>query len=72
MNRLDEFIKQAGSGTEGLQKAVADVRGNIEFMNQIDQIYNFVQLPLKMNGQNVNSELYVYTNKRIQEIWTAS
>ncbi len=29
MNRLDEFIKQAGSGTEGLQKAVADVRGNI-------------------------------------------
>ncbi len=63
MNRLDEFIKQAGSGTEGLQKAVADVRGNIEFMNQINQIYNFVQLPLKMNGQNVNSELYVYTNK---------
>ena len=64
MNRLDEFIKQAGSGTEGLQKAVADVRGNTEFMNQINQIYNFVQLPLKMNGQNVNSELYVYTNKK--------
>lgn len=64
MNRIDEFIKQAGSGTEGLQKAVADVRGNIEFMNQINQIYNFVQLPLKMNGQNVNSELYVYTNKK--------
>lgn len=64
MNRLDEFIKQAGSGTEGLQKVVADVRGNIEFMNQINQIYNFVQLPLKMNGQNVNSELYVYTNKK--------
>ena len=64
MNRLDEFIKQAGSGTESLQKAVADVRGNIEFMNQINQIYNFVQLPLKMNGQNVNSELYVYTNKK--------
>lgn len=64
MNRLDEFIKQAGSGTEALQKAVADVRGNIEFMNQINQIYNFVQLPLKMNGQNVNSELYVYTNKK--------
>ena len=64
MNRLDEFIKQAGSGTEGLQKAVADVRGNIEFMNQINQIYNFVQLPLKINGQNVNSELYVYTNKK--------
>ena len=64
MNRLDEFIKQAGSGTEGLQKSVADLRGNNEFMNQINQIYNFVQIPLKMNGQNVNSELYVYTNKK--------
>lgn len=72
MNRLDEFIKQAGSGTEGLQKAVADVRGNIEFMNQINQIYNFVQLPLKMNGQNVNSELYVYTNKKNPRDRTAS
>ena len=64
MTRIEEFVKQAGNGTEGLQKAVSNVRGNIEFMNQINQIYNFVQLPLKMSGQNVNSELYVYTNKK--------
>lgn len=64
MSRLEAFAKQSGMGHEGLQKAVTTVRNNIEFMNEINQIYNFVQLPLKMSGQNVNSELFVYTNKK--------
>lgn len=64
MNRLENFAKQSGLENTGLQKAVSTVRGNIEFMNQINQIYNFVQIPLKMSGQNVNSELFVYTNKK--------
>ena len=33
-------------------------------MNQVNQLYTYVQLPLKMNGKNTNGELYVYTNKR--------
>jgi hypothetical protein len=33
-------------------------------MNEVNQLYNFVQIPLKMNGQNANGDLYVYTNKR--------
>lgn len=64
MSRLETFAKQNGMEHEGLQKAVTTVRNNIEFMNEINQIYNFVQLPLKMSGQNVNSELFVYTNKK--------
>ncbi len=64
MSRLELFAKQSGMEHGGLQKAVSSVRNNIEFMNQINQIYNFVQLPLKMSGQNVNSELFVYTNKK--------
>ncbi|MCI8327004.1 MAG: flagellar hook-length control protein FliK [Lachnospiraceae bacterium] len=64
MNRLEQFAKQSGMEQGGLQRAVTTVRGNIEFMNEINQIYNFVQIPLKMNGQNVNSELFVYTNKK--------
>lgn len=64
MSRLEAFAKQSGMEHEGLQKAVTTVRNNIEFMNEINQIYNFVQLPLKMSGQNVNSELFVYTNKK--------
>jgi flagellar hook-length control protein FliK len=36
-------------------------------MNQVNQLYTYVQIPLQLSGQNANGELYVYTNgkKRI-------
>jgi flagellar hook-length control protein FliK len=33
-------------------------------MDQINQAYTYVQIPLKMAGQNASGELYVYTNKK--------
>ena len=33
-------------------------------MNQINQVYTYVQLPLKLSGQNASGDLYVYTNKK--------
>ena len=45
--------------------ALADnIRGNIEFMNQINEAYTYVQVPLKMNEKNASGQLYVYTNKK--------
>lgn len=64
MSRLEQFVKQNGLENTGLRKAVATVRNNIEFMNEMNHLYNFIQIPLKMHGQNVNSELYVYSNKK--------
>lgn len=64
MNRLEQFVKNHNPEHTGLKQAVSEVRNNIEFMNEVNQIYNFVQIPLKMHAQNVNSELYVYSNKR--------
>lgn len=50
--------------TEQLGKAITEVRNNISFMNQLNQLYNYVQIPLKMINQNTNGDLYVYTNKK--------
>ncbi len=47
-----------------LAKTVANESGNIEFMNQLNQIFTYVQLPLKMQNQSANGELFVYTNKK--------
>ena len=47
-----------------LAQTLSQVRGNLEFMNQINQAYTYVQIPLKMTGQNASGQLYVYTNKR--------
>ena len=32
-------------------------------MNQLNQMFQYVQLPLQMAGQNVHGDLYVYRNK---------
>lgn len=64
MEQMSKILKAAGHESGALQKTIHQIQGNIEFMNEINQIYNYVQLPLKLNGQNANGDLYVYTNKR--------
>lgn len=52
-------------GTETTQgKTVQNIRENIEFMNQMNQVFQYVQLPLKFTGSQAHGELYVYTNKK--------
>lgn len=64
MEQLEQILHNAGSAGTELAKSVTDVHENIAFMNQINQTYNYVQIPLKLSGQNAQSELYVYTNKK--------
>ena len=64
MNRMADVMKAAGQENATLARMVSDIRGNVDFMNQINQAYNYVQIPLKMAGQNASGELYVYTNKK--------
>jgi len=62
--RLENLLNQAGLQDTPLAQTVSNVRGNVEFMNQLNQAYTFVQIPLKMAGQKASGQLYVYTNKR--------
>ncbi|MCI7129851.1 MAG: flagellar hook-length control protein FliK [Lachnospiraceae bacterium] len=64
MEQIDKLLKATGNEQSPLAKSTQQIRGNVEFMNEVNQIYNYVQIPLKMNGQNANGDLYVYTNKR--------
>lgn len=62
--RLESLLNQAGLQETPLAQTVSEVRGNVEFMNQLNQAYTYVQIPLKLAGQNASGQLYVYTNKR--------
>lgn len=64
MNHLDQLFQNAGIKDTSLTQTLQDVRGNIQFMNQVNEAYTFVQLPLKMSNQNGSGQLYVYTNKK--------
>lgn len=64
MRQVEDALKEAGVTKTRFPDTATEVRGNIEFMNQLNQAYTYVQVPLKLSGQNANGELYVYTNKK--------
>lgn len=62
-SQIEQIMRSTGMEQQFLP-TIADIRSNVEFMNQLNQIYTYVQLPLKLSGQNANGDLYVYTNKK--------
>ncbi len=68
--RLDKdlsFIEKLPSRSvdaPAFQDTAAGIRENIDFMKALNQLFPYVQLPLKLSGKNAHAELYVYTNRR--------
>ncbi len=64
MKQLSQALSQTAKADTPLARTIANVSNNIDFMNQMNQVFTYVQLPLKMQGRDANGELYVYTNKK--------
>ncbi len=64
MDRIGQVLRATGQENANFTQTAADIRSNVEFMNQINQAYTYVQIPLKMSGQTASGELYVYTNRK--------
>lgn len=62
--RLAQALSQAGVENSPAAKSVSQIRENIDFLNQLNQTYAYVQLPLKLSGQKAHGDLYVYSNKK--------
>lgn len=57
-------LESAGQNhTQAFQNA-ANLNQNLDFLNQINQMYSYVQLPLRLQQGKAQGDLYVYTNKR--------
>ena len=53
------------TGTEhAFQDTAAAIRDNMDFIKTINQLYPYIQLPLKLTGQTAHAELYVYPRSR--------
>ena len=68
-NRLNAQAKQLGetlTNTLGAESKAAQsantLMNNIDFMNELNHMFNYVQLPLKMADQDAHGDLYVYSN----------
>lgn len=64
MRGLTGALEEAGQGGTTAFKAVSAMSQNIDFLQQINQMYAYVQLPLKLQQGEAHGELYVYTNRK--------
>ena len=57
---MDSF---SGSSSESFKQHGQALNDNIQFMNDLSQMYGYTQLPVKSDQNEFNSELFVYANK---------
>ena len=62
--KVQEALDHAGKAESSLGRSVQNVQNNVEFMNQLNHVFTYIQLPLKMAGNKAHGDLYVYTNKK--------
>lgn len=53
----------SGQGSESLSKQTTSMQDSLNFMEQINTLFSYVQLPVKFQDQTIHSDLYVYTKK---------
>lgn len=64
LNHLHHMLEENGQQQSSAWKAVSNMSQNIDFLQQLNQAYTYVQLPLRLQQGDAHGDLYVYTNKR--------
>ncbi|BCJ93635.1 hypothetical protein acsn021_12040 [Anaerocolumna cellulosilytica] len=58
------FSEHASSTTLNAQGQVNNLQENIHFMNSLNHLFTYIQLPLKLKNQYSGGELYVYSKRK--------
>lgn len=64
IQKLTNTLTTIGQEGSSLFQAAKQLSGSVEFMNQLNHNFQYVQLPLKFHNETGQGDLYVYTNKR--------
>jgi len=64
LRNLAQALENAGQNGSTAFKAASSMAQNIDFMQQLNQMYAYVQLPLRFQQGEAHGELYVYSNKK--------
>lgn len=62
--QLLNILNNSEGKSTAFSETVRNMSSNLEFMNELNQTFNYVQIPLKFDDGNKNGELYVYTNRK--------
>lgn len=60
-----DALAENGQSSSQAYQAVSNLSQNVDFLQQINQTYAYIQLPLHLRqGEHKTGELFVYTNKK--------
>lgn len=59
-----QILQNSGRENPEMMNAAKNISDNVQFMNELNQVATYVQLPLLMNGKSAHGDLYVYTKKK--------
>ncbi len=59
-----QALDNAGQSQTQAFQGLTNLSQNVDFLNQINHMYAYVQLPLRFQEGRAQGDLYVYTNKR--------
>jgi flagellar hook-length control protein FliK len=65
LEKLNNFINNHKDSAEGvrLQPPVKNMQDNLQFMKELNELFSYVQLPLRLKHQDVHGDLYVFNRK---------
>lgn len=64
LNQMGKILADAGLTQSQTAQPLMHMQENIQFINQLNQVFQYVQIPLRMFEKDVCGELCVYTNKK--------
>lgn len=62
--QLETMLESMGKDNTNAMKDISNIRSNINFMEQINQNFTYLQIPIQFSNEEAHSDLYVYTNKK--------
>lgn len=62
--QLQELFSAVGKTDTQAGQAVQQMNQNLEFMQNLNQMFPYLQIPLKASMENAHGELYVYQKKK--------
>lgn len=63
-DKVSQLLDKLGQSDSTLAKSLDSLKANVSFMNQLNETFTYMQIPLQLAGENGNGDLYVYTNKK--------
>lgn len=69
---VDRLIKTMSEGStkqnENVVNNLSNLKSNINFMNSLNHVIPYIQIPIKMQNENGHGDLYVYNNTSGRQI----